>query len=267
MSIRAVSNAGLGIPIYIDLRKQNTIFDFPDFTTDDSILGIGLGILLSIFCIIVCIWIFVKNRTCSKNNTNHASGNNQALPSGHVGTNCTSDVHEMQTLITRSEISTVIPNGNVHHYTRPDVTEVSDICTHNSNVTMSKLFKTSPKFDSKHSDEIEPLTQLKPNGLNGGRMSTFATFNKEPDLRLKQEKICQLNGYNDNYLSNVQTTQAPSTSVTPTTIVSINSLNNIPNHLQSNITLSQNTNSLSNGNVRITENPQVMIRKFLFLVI
>ncbi|XP_063704517.1 uncharacterized protein LOC134833940 [Culicoides brevitarsis] len=172
MSIRAVSKAGKGNPILIDLRKHN-IFEFPyDFTTDDSIKGIALGIFLSIFCIIICIYIFVRNRNCNKTpQNNQTTNNNHGSPPGSgigaggaasLGQNqlsCTADIHEMQTLIASHDISTIVANGTVQHYTRPDVTEVCENVRtlHNA----EKILKQSPKLSIRREDgdsyELEPL--------------------------------------------------------------------------------------------------------------
>lgn len=142
MSIRAVSNFGVGIPIYVDLRNVRDI-PYEDDRINASIhqdprLGISIGILLSVLCVIVCIFIIVRHRRCSKsphhrhtngndNNANNnflnrsplncvpSSGPLMIIPtsSTQIPANCTTDIHEMQTLILTSNKENISSaNGN-----------------------------------------------------------------------------------------------------------------------------------------------------------
>lgn len=245
MSIKAVSNAGQGIPILIDLRKQN-YFEFPyDFTTDDSILGIALGIFLSIFCIIICIYIFIRNRNCNKNQQNHqTANNNHAVTSGAGGQNhlnCTADVHEMQTLIASHDVSTIVANGTIQHYTRPDVTEVDNVRTLSNE--KPKLLKHSPKLSVRTiedglSFELEPLKakqELLPNG--GPIMTTFQSGNGY---------VKNGNGMIGSSLDRPRNGMIPMNNTNAMT----NGHNYIPHH---------QAGTKANGNLRITENPQVSL--------
>lgn len=252
MSIKAVSNAGQGIPILIDLRKQN-YFEFPyDFSTDDSILGIALGIFLSIFCIIICVWIFVRNRNCNKNqqqnhqtaNNNHSLGSGVG-PNGANSLNCTADVHEMQTLITHHDVSTIVANGTVQHFTRPDVTEVDSIRTL-SNEKPKLLRTSSPKVrttEAGQSFELEPL-QAKVNTLPNG-LTTFKSGNGSLPSGNGVEKP-----------KNGLILQSPY----QLTTISSNSMTNGSNYIP-NKDFTQNLAAATkaNGNLRITENPQVSV--------
>uniref|UniRef100_A0A336MHG5 CSON015462 protein n=1 Tax=Culicoides sonorensis TaxID=179676 RepID=A0A336MHG5_CULSO len=240
MSIKAISPAGEGIPIVVDLRRHSSYF--PDFSSDDSILGIALGILLSIFCIIICIWIFVRNRNCNKNQhqpSNNQTGNNNHShtsgrgESGQNAVNCTADVHEMQTLIAQSDISTIVANGTVQHYTRPDVTEVDTEIRTLTN-EKPKLLKTSPKLnvrskESGQSFELEPLHSSNVDSMpNGGVMTTF---HPEPVVKNGNGILKSGNGYDH---------------PRPNGLTVING------------NLDQTTVVKSNGNLRITENPQYL---------
>lgn len=264
MSIKAVSNAGQGIPILIDLRKQN-YFEFPyDFTTDDSILGIALGIFLSIFCIIICIWIFVRNRNCNKNQQNHqTANNNHSITSGGGGQNplnCTADVHEMQTLIARHDVSTIVANGTVQHYTRPDVTEVDNMRTLSNE--KPKLLKHSPKLNVRsieagQSFELEPLQSRQDSMPNGGPMTTF-----QPCIGLtKNGNGTVPTGNGMQKPRNGMIVQSPYNNSQVKTISS-NSMTNGHSYIPINKDSEQTTINIApvlraNGNLRITENPQV----------
>lgn len=128
VSIRAVSNFGLGIPIYVNLQSLNNFqqIDNPNESSaqrHDPRLGIIIGVLLSIVCVFICMLIIIRHRQCVKNRpptglngdvvqrqfhtrtTNTASFYN---PTTGIVTRdrCDVDVHEMQTLI-------VVPNGEI----------------------------------------------------------------------------------------------------------------------------------------------------------
>lgn len=124
ITIRAVSEFGAGIPIYMDLRN---LVSFPSEKTMDTVvnshdprLGIAIGVLLSIICVIVCMWIIIRHRQCVK--TRQQTGTNGGIvhhqfqnrsmnvertaaatlfpsPPNAITPNCVIDVHEMQTLI------------------------------------------------------------------------------------------------------------------------------------------------------------------------
>lgn len=143
ITIRAVSNFGIGIPIYVDLRKSKNI---PPIACNsdgcqpshDPSLGILIGVLLSILCIMACALIIIRHRRCLKSahhqnvNGNDANARNVTqnrspvnrapvatatrIPtsSSQIPANCTKDAHEMQTLIgTTSSIDHIpVSNGN-----------------------------------------------------------------------------------------------------------------------------------------------------------
>ena len=139
-----MSNFGVGLPIYVDLRD---VKDIPDEDEDDGInasihrdprLGILIGVLLSVLCIIGCVLIIVRHRRCSKSpHHQHVNGNgnntrstfqsrsplNRAPVAGttmivpntsaQITANCATDAHEMQTLIVASGIENIpSTNGN-----------------------------------------------------------------------------------------------------------------------------------------------------------
>lgn len=143
ITIRAVSDNGLGNPIFVDLRNVKEIPDEREIDASnasmqrDPRLGISVGISLSVLCIIFCIFIIVRHRKCAKSQHQHTNGNgNNALGSfqnrsppnrtpqtgatsiapaspAALGANCTVDVHEMQTLIISSSTENMPPpNGN-----------------------------------------------------------------------------------------------------------------------------------------------------------
>lgn len=136
-----MSNFGIGIPILIDLRD---VIEIPDesYRNDplmqrDPRWGILIGVLLSILCVMLCAFIIIRHRRCSKsphhqhvngngNNTRNTFQNRSPINRGPVAgaatvipttstqlPNCNMDAHEMQTLIVPSSIDNVtITNGN-----------------------------------------------------------------------------------------------------------------------------------------------------------
>lgn len=139
-----MSKYGKGIPIFVDLRGLANIPD-ENFASNASMqrdprLGISIGVLLSILCVLACVLIIVRHRKCSKStNQQHVNGNgsnaaistftNRSSPirgqttgaTALIATtssqmpNCNMDAHEMQTLIIPSStVETIesVVNGN-----------------------------------------------------------------------------------------------------------------------------------------------------------
>lgn len=136
-----MSNFGVGIPIYVDLRGLAEIPD-ESYASNASLqrdprLGISIGILLSVLCVSACIFIIVRHRKCSKSpHRQNANGNNgnargsiqnrsplNRSPVAGTTTigpatsaqvpNCTTDAHELQSLIVTSNIESLpCTNGN-----------------------------------------------------------------------------------------------------------------------------------------------------------
>lgn len=165
VSIQAINNAGFSDPYTLQINPNND-----NFYIDYQILGILIGIFVSLLAVLLCIWIFLRKKHCSKHNNHqhehqNASNAPSLLPPGQQSLNCTAEVHEMQTLITRpsdttTSIATIVPNGNLNHLNnhgfikqRPDVTNVNETRTLNN----EKLLKVSPKLRI-HQHELEPLT-------------------------------------------------------------------------------------------------------------
>lgn len=138
-----MSNFGKGIPIYVDLRGVTDIpvecYPSNAPIRGDPRLGITIGVLLSVLCILACAFIIVRHRRCSKSphhHHQHVNGNggnalgsfqnrsplnrgSAAGPTTIISAssaqipNCNTDAHEMQTLIVPTTIQNVsIMNGN-----------------------------------------------------------------------------------------------------------------------------------------------------------
>lgn len=136
-----MSNFGVGNPIHVDLRSVTEIPDesFASNSTmqRDPRLGISIGVLLSVLCVVVCAFIIIRHRRCSKsphhqhvngngNSTMNSFPNRSPLNHGPVAgaakviptssgqiANCNMDAHEMQTLIIPSNIESIsATNGN-----------------------------------------------------------------------------------------------------------------------------------------------------------
>lgn len=107
LSITAVSSAGLGIPIFIDLNKNSDFFGAHTLVADEYIIGILIGTLVSLLCLILCIWIFLRNY--QKCNKSHGVGINNTQQSLNIETatnivNCnkssnTTEMFELENLL------------------------------------------------------------------------------------------------------------------------------------------------------------------------
>lgn len=123
ITIRAISEYGAGIPIYINLNLNEYPSEVPSnmrHSAYDPSLGIAIGLLLSIICIIICMWIIIRHQSCAKarnqlhmnganSNGNHQRTMNEtttAMVFPTVNTNLTAnsviDLHEIQSLMTKS---------------------------------------------------------------------------------------------------------------------------------------------------------------------
>uniref|UniRef100_W4VR48 Putative neural cell adhesion molecule l1 n=1 Tax=Corethrella appendiculata TaxID=1370023 RepID=W4VR48_9DIPT len=131
ISIRAIGNTGAGIPIYLNLFNQNYDFNSTTNGFKRTSIEVVIGMLIAILLIIIFIaCFFMRKRTCKKNlrtNSNQpslppaattATGTNNdqqiILSSLHTAnTNfCNTEIHEMQTLISKAEqLSPILPNG------------------------------------------------------------------------------------------------------------------------------------------------------------
>jgi hypothetical protein len=121
ITIRAVSHAGLGIPVYVNLFKlaDYGYYDNGLIQSKNPLLAIALGITLAFIFISICTWFLIRNRTCKKTrNVNHSSqplppgpGAAQGLPNTTTMNSNHTDLHEMETLIRKNDMPTLIPNG------------------------------------------------------------------------------------------------------------------------------------------------------------
>lgn len=134
-----MSNFGKGNPIFINLQEYADIPDEnPEKNTSgrqDPRLGIAIGALLSLLCIMICMLIIVRHRKCMKSprqnpdlnggvgrsSFQNRSGTDRSTngttiftsSSTQITANCTLDGHEMQTLILASSVENITAtNGN-----------------------------------------------------------------------------------------------------------------------------------------------------------
>lgn len=83
------------------------------YNNNKTSLGILIGAMLSILCILITCWIIVRYRTCSKHDAGHDATRNTTSPIPTQSATCNLDLHEMQNLITKAE--TLAPNGVIRH--------------------------------------------------------------------------------------------------------------------------------------------------------
>lgn len=130
ITIRAVSSFGEGVPVYINLSNLNALGNISPKNEFDPTLGIALGLLLSFVCVCFCVFCFIlKDRTCKKNNRNAIQ--NRSLPPLQSLTHCTTDVHEMQTLINKTTKIELIPNGHEKPKTLVERSNVKNVIIEN----------------------------------------------------------------------------------------------------------------------------------------
>ena len=140
VTMRAVSDSGIGIPIYMNLENLLLFYNEESVSSissaHDPRLGIAIGALLSVVCIMVCTWIIIRHRKCTKPTRQPAdmngAGNNHFNQNHHnrtdpstaelfplqpttISANCAVDLHEMQTLMIKTNdvlpVAFNSPNG------------------------------------------------------------------------------------------------------------------------------------------------------------
>uniref|UniRef100_A0A6B2EER7 Putative neural cell adhesion molecule l1 n=1 Tax=Phlebotomus kandelakii TaxID=1109342 RepID=A0A6B2EER7_9DIPT len=117
ITIRAVGSAGIGIPIYMNLTGEQVKRSGKVNSRQAEILGIIIGVVLSVVCIFFFAIMFMKFRSCTKNRQNVVN-HNQNMAYDQSSMPCTRDTHEMQTLIPHTGLtatSFATPNGNAKH--------------------------------------------------------------------------------------------------------------------------------------------------------
>lgn len=235
ITIRPVGNGGFGIPVYVDMGRGNGENSSGHYLKDDPILGIILGIVLSIICIFVFLWIILRKRGCSKQrrnlNQNRPITQNflqQQQQSHQQPILCNTDLHEMQTLITKTELPTIIPNGVDKHNTTAD----------------ENIYSTIDDDDEKDSNKSVPEVLIPDDD------SPKSQKNCEPEIEIIKQPVTdngtKQNGIKNHYANlNGAATIHQNGSLSP------------PNHpLKHSISKSP---VKTNGNLRITENPQYLI--------
>ncbi|KAJ6637567.1 Protogenin A [Pseudolycoriella hygida] len=116
ITIRAVSDSH-GIPIHINSENlQHDNSKLPNYHSqqNDPTLGILIGAMLSLLCVLITCWIIVRYRTCSKNDIGHTSRNTTS-PIPTQSANYNVDMHEMQNLITKPE---TVPSNTIDRNSR-----------------------------------------------------------------------------------------------------------------------------------------------------
>lgn len=238
VTIRAVGNFGVGIPIYIvnlDVSnddKGNTLNH--RMRQHDPTIGITIGSVLSLCSIGICIWLIVRHRICKqKRQTRSAAA---SVPSQNVMSlppTYNTDLHEMQSLIFKPT-SPSLPNGNLKHpYIDNDVQKESNELAITTPVI--QLNESLKKNNDKNNIKTDIL-QVCP---------SIQTINKSPLLPENGKKI--KNGDRNHILNG-------STDITTS----------IPQSSHSNIQSASPFRSKLNGNLpRIIENPQVCVSKLI----
>lgn len=233
ITIRPVGNGGFGIPVYVDMGRGNGENSSGHYLKDDPILGIILGTVLSILCIFVFLWIILRKRGCSKQRRN-LNQNRPISPNFQQQQQqqphqqpilCNTDLHEMQTLITKTELPSIIPNGVDKQ--------------HNSADAMENIYSTIDDDEKSVPEVIIPDDDL-------SSIDALPNRNDEQPVTVNGTKQ---NGLNKNHYANLNGAtvvhQNGSTIKSPLPPPSKHSISKSP--------------LKTNGNLRITENPQYSI--------
>lgn len=236
VTIRAVGNFGVGIPIYI--VNLDTSNDDKGKTINhqmhqhDPTLGITIGSVLTMCSIGIFIWFCVRHRICQQKRQQSRSTTNNIVSQNPISLPpiYNTDLHEMQSLILKPTSPTSIPNGNVKHfYVGNEVKKESDepAITNTPVIQLNENLKTNNgKTDLKTDNlEVSPPNQ---------------TIKKSPLQTENGKKI--RNGGDRNRIQN------DSIEITTPISQSSHSINQTASPLKSKL----------NGNLpRIIENPQV----------
>ncbi|CAD7084112.1 unnamed protein product [Hermetia illucens] len=150
ITIRAIGTSGVGLPIFMDTKyiidsdceKETSSFS-------DPLLGIIIGILLSICCILIFIWIFIKQRKRFK-----ARGCGQGISASPTDSHCPQtpasnmELREMQTLIPKSPALQIIgdgrdtlPQNGIYYSENDEETEIAD----NLHDMTKAVYSSTPK--------------------------------------------------------------------------------------------------------------------------
>lgn len=236
-----------GIPIYIKYIVSDEI---KKEEHKDPTLGIALGVLLSVFCIILCMWLILYQRKCNKQNQPRPL-NYSTSATGHPPPpiTCTTDLHEMQTLITKPEpIVACMPNGKVKM----------------NGKDTSQIFSEIVPANHRPISSSTPVMPKRVGGSGGCTTATVAPTDSGYDAifncanidevkgngdlpTIKEEdKGRQINGHS---VMNGFAGKQPSDSV--------NSVESIGEVVKATSPLPTPAIIKANGNLRITENPQV----------
>lgn len=183
-----------------DLPVEGAVDNIP--ARSDPRLGVTIGALLSILCIIVCMFIIIRHRRCMKPSHPHTNLNGDHVRntfSNQLGTdrsvvtttatflsspnalsaNCTADSHEMQTLILVSSNENIPATANCNgiqkkHESRSNGEYVVRYHASNSDCTNRCCDVNIESENEEHDQDISkrglisstPKTKHKPTGVN-----------------------------------------------------------------------------------------------------
>lgn len=277
ITIRAVGPAGNGEPVYIDLTQEEPpAGTFSSDSKGNPILGIALGFLSSVLCVSLCYFCIIKfRRNCNRNKRrqnnnvnrtgpNHNHHNHQQLPGQQSGggssvLQCNTDLHEMETLISRAEIddmssipkATVVLVGNGCCGNGGDSNGNGERINEKDNNLLTRKIELKPDTElDEYLEQIPPAPDddceiIKCNG----------DLNESSSLLVSSTPI-KLNGstnHNGNNLSKNKFPQLLPQQISQIIEQQQHSTNNSNSH--------SNNSQPANGNLRITDNPQYLNKK------
>lgn len=238
VTIKAVGNTGTGLPIYLRIVPRATGTE-PEPVLNDSLIAIIMALIFVVGLIVFCMFIFLRNRGCKKNRTN-INHNQTFAPAPQLDAPCSTDIHEMQTLITQPELPTLIPNGRVKPIQDNGASVAHSESERRRNLTT----------DIDEQKEVTPITA-------GNHATVYFTNGKNgkhavlADSKKPQELPPKINGY-------VKTASVvvPIAIPVPVALPQPESqYDPVPNR-SSSFNRWPKTNQENTANLRITENPQ-----------
>lgn len=243
ISIRAIGEAGIGNPLYINLAK------FKDIPMKEAgprnWYSPIIVIMFLVILFILLMTLFLCLVACGmrkKGSKNQISVNQVPQPPVTITDNvCNIDMQEMQTLINRTDANTILPNGRQSHdQTNGTPNEIQRILIVTS--TPNKSHNEIEEQLMAERDEIPVIDMEFPNDF-------LQISIGDPTIIKKPENGQKLNIQNVHYIKSLHNSQKPNSPLSPAAAVEHPEKYSPKLHV----------------NLRITENPQVSYLTFKFV--
>lgn len=248
ITIRALGESGIGNPLYINLANFKDIPALEARTRNWNTPIFVVSLVVSIFILIILLCVIACNMRLksSKNSTSTIQISQPPPMTIPVDNICNIDMQEMQTLITRTDIN--IPNG------RPHENRLEGQTNGTPNEMQRILIVTSTPNKS-HNEEIDQDDEVPVFGMELPANEIVQISIADPTFIKKPINGQKLNVQNVHYFKSLHNSQKPNSPLSPAAAVE---------HPEK---YSPKLQVIPNGNLRITENPQVskILLKLIFI--